>query len=92
MPITATTAPRRFSRLPDVCARLGGVGRTTIYRWGQEGIFPKPVRLGANCAVWPEHEVTAVLAARTAGADDDTVRELVARLHAQRQTAAEACA
>lgn len=87
MPNTAT--PRRYSRLPVVCARIG-ISRNTVYRWGAEGIFPRPVRLGANCAVWPDDEIDAVLSARTAGADDAAVRALVARLHAARTAGAEA--
>lgn len=79
--------PRRFSRLPDVCERLR-IGRTTVYRWGQEGRFPRPVRLGANTAAWPDDEIDAVLAARAAGADDAAVRALVARLHAERSAGA----
>ena len=87
MPNTHAT-PRRFSRLPAVCERLGNVGRTTIYRWGQEGRFPRPVRLGANTAAWPDDEIEAVLNARAAGADDAAVRALVARLHAERSASA----
>lgn len=87
MPNTAT--PRRYSRLPVVCARIG-ISRNTVYRWGAEGIFPRPVRLGANCAVWPDDEVSAVLDARAAGADDGEIRALVARLHAARTAGAEA--
>lgn len=87
MPNTAT--PRRYSRLPVVCARIGA-GRNTVYRWGAAGIFPRPVRLGPNLAGWPDDEIDAVLSARAAGADDDAVRELVARLHAERTAGAEA--
>lgn len=86
MPNAAAT-PRRFSRLPVVCARIGA-GRTTIYRWGTEGIFPLPVRIGPNLAGWPDDEIDAVLSARAAGATDDAVRELVARLHAERSASA----
>ena len=43
---------------------LGGVGRTTLWRWIREGRFPKPVRLGANCVAWRSDEVEAWLASR----------------------------
>ena len=89
MPNTHAT-PRRFSRLPAVCERAGGIGRNTVYRWGQEGIFPRPVRLGPNCSAWPDDEIEAVLNARAAGADDAAVRALVARLHAERTAGASA--
>lgn len=87
MPTNPAT-PRRYSRLRAVRARLGGAGSTTVYRWGQEGLFPKPVRLGPNLAAWPDDEIEAVLAARAAGADDAAVRALVARLHAERSAGA----
>lgn len=86
MPNTHAT-PRRFSRLPVVCARIGA-GRTTVYRWGTEGIFPLPVRLGPNLAGWPDDEIEAVLNARAAGATDAEVRTLVQRLHAERSARA----
>lgn len=36
---------------------VGGIGRTTLWRWIREGRFPKPVRLGANCIAWRADDV-----------------------------------
>ena len=47
---------QRVLRLKEVQHRTG-LGRSTIYRWMDEGKFPKPVRLGARSVAWIEHEV-----------------------------------
>lgn len=46
----------RGLRLKEVQHRTG-LGRSTIYRWMEEGKFPKPVRLGARSVAWIEHEI-----------------------------------
>ena len=46
--------------------------------------------IGPNTVAWPAAEIDALIAARVAGADDAAVRELVARLHAERTAGAEA--
>ena len=38
---------RRFIRLREVLHRTG-LGRSTVYRWMDEGRFPKSVRLGGR--------------------------------------------
>jgi prophage regulatory protein len=45
-----------------------------------------PVRLGVNSVAFPEHEITAIIAARIAGKDDDEIRVLIAKLMADRKT------
>ena len=47
---------RRFIRLREVLHRTG-LGRSTIYRWMDEGRFPKSVRLGGRSVAWIEHEI-----------------------------------
>jgi prophage regulatory protein len=48
-----------------------GLSVPTIYRLMDEGLFPRPVRLGLLAVGWPEHEIDAWLrdkiAARDAG-------------------------
>lgn len=88
VPTTATTRP--LLRLPALRAATGDAGKSTIYRWIQDGIWPAPIRLGPNVAAWLADEVDAVLRARTAGADDAAVRALVASLHAARRQPASA--
>jgi prophage regulatory protein len=43
------------------------------------------VPIGARAVGWPEHEVTAINAARIAGKSDAEIRELVFRLEAARK-------
>lgn len=49
-------AIRRFVRLREVLHRTG-LGRSTIYRWMDEGKFPKSVHLGGRSVAWIEHEI-----------------------------------
>ena len=44
-------------REPIVRKALGGIGKSTLWRWIREGRFPKPVRLGANCVAWRSDDV-----------------------------------
>ncbi len=46
----------RFLRLREVLHRTG-LGRSTVYRWMDEGRFPKSVRLGGRSIAWIEHEI-----------------------------------
>jgi prophage regulatory protein len=71
-------------RMPDVMTRTGK-SRSTVYAECAAGLFPRPVRLGQRAVGWPAHEVDAILTARIAGASDDTICRLVAKLTAQRQ-------
>ena len=73
-------------RRKQVQAR-SGYGRSTIYLRIAQGLWPKPVHLGGRMVGWPEHEVTAVIAARIAGMSDNEVKMLVARLERERVSA-----
>lgn len=66
-------------RLPAVKAQ-SGASRSTIYLRIQQGLWPKPVRLGPRSVGWPAGEVAAINAARIAGLPDDEIRDLVVRL------------
>ena len=46
----------RLLRLPAVKEKTG-LSRTTLYRWVQEGRFPRPVSLGPNTVAWRESEL-----------------------------------
>ena len=48
-----TRAPVRILRLPEVLARTG-LSRSTIYVRVDQGLFPKPVSLGARAVGWIE--------------------------------------
>lgn len=71
-------------RLPEVL-RLRGRSRSTHYADIQQGLFTSQVLIGARAVGWPEHEVTAINAARIAGKSDAEIRELVFRLEADRE-------
>lgn len=71
-------------RLPDVKAQ-SGASRSTIYLRIQQGLWPKPVRLGPRSVGWPAGEVAAINNARIAGLHDDQIRALVIKLEAARK-------
>ena len=74
-------------RLPAVKAETGA-SRSTIYLRIQQGLWPKPVRLGPRSVGWPASEVSAINAARIAGMTDEEIRTLVIKLEAVRKTSA----
>lgn len=48
----------RILRLSEVKARTG-LSRSTIYLHISNGIFPRPISLGARCVGWLESEIDA---------------------------------
>jgi len=74
-------------RLPAVRSETG-LSRSTLYLRISQGLWPKPVRLGARAVGWPAREVAAVNAARIAGKTDEEIRALVVKLEADRRTVA----
>jgi prophage regulatory protein len=64
-----------------------GYSRSTIYLRIRQGLWPKPVRLGARVVGWPASEVAAVNAARVAGLTEDEIRTMVSKLEAGRRSA-----
>jgi prophage regulatory protein len=71
-------------RLPDV-TRERGRKRSTHYLDIKNGLFTRPISIGARAVGWPAHEVEAVNAARIAGDSDDEIRALVVKLEAARK-------
>ena len=71
-------------RMPAVKVETGHKSHATIYNHVKDGLFPKPVAIGARSVGWPSHEVQAINAARIAGKSEGEIRELVHRLHAKR--------
>lgn len=65
-----------------------GYSRSTIYLRIAQGLWSKPVSLGARAVGWPASEVAALNAARIAGKVDAEIRALVIKLEASRQDAA----
>lgn len=71
-------------RLPSVKAETG-YSRSTIYLRISEGLWPKPIRLGARAVGWLASEIAAINAARIAGKSDGEIQELVRRLEVARK-------
>ena len=78
---------RTIFRLPAVKAE-SGYSRSTIYLRISQGLWTKPVSLGARAVGWPEDEVAALNAARIAGKTDEEIRALVVKLEVARKAAA----
>lgn len=62
-----------------------GKSKPTIYRWEEDGIFPKRMKLGPNSVAWSESEVRSWLAARIAGQSDEEIRQLVSDMSSRRR-------
>ena len=52
----------RYLSFSDLQAKLGGRGRTTIYRDVENGRIPRPVKIGSRL-YWREIEVDAAISA-----------------------------
>jgi prophage regulatory protein len=65
---------------------ISGYSRSTLYARMAEGLWPRPVRLGARAVGWPAREVAAMNEARIAGASDSGIRNLVHDLQTARQS------
>jgi prophage regulatory protein len=74
----------KILRIPAVKSE-SGLSRSTIYLRIAQGLWTKPVSLGARAVGWPSDEVAALNAARIAGKSDDEIRTLVAKLEAARK-------
>jgi prophage regulatory protein len=73
-------------RLPAVKSD-SGLSRSTIYLRIAQGLWTKPVNLGARAVGWPSNEVAVLNMARIAGKSNKEVRALVINLEAARKVA-----
>ena len=84
---TATTAPpnllRPILRLPGVLSASGDT-KSTHYLKISQGLWTKPVRLGARAVGWPSDEVASLINARIAGKSNEEIRDLVKQLESAR--------
>lgn len=62
----------KLIRLHEVKAQTG-LGRSTIYKYIQQGMFPLPVSLGGRAVAWVEAEVDAWIAARISERDQQAL-------------------
>lgn len=77
---------QRILRLPSVKFETG-LSRSTIYLRISQGLWTKPVSLGARAVGWPASEVSTLLKARIADMPNDEIRALVKILEADRKAA-----
>ena len=73
-------------RLPKVKFE-SGLSRSTIYLRIAQGLWTKPVSLGARAVGWPSGDVATINAARISGKSDAEIRALVVKLEAARKAA-----
>src|SRR5262245_57908250 len=66
-----------------------GYSRSTIYLRIQQGLWPRPLKLGPHIVGWLAKEVVALNGARISGQDDNAIRALVCRLEAARREGAQ---
>jgi|PlaIllAssembly_1097288.scaffolds.fasta_scaffold2347175_1 prophage regulatory protein len=59
--------------------------KSTMYRNIENGLFPKPVKIGGKRIAFPQTEVEAIINARISGSDDDAIKQLVIRLELARK-------
>lgn len=78
-----TTVILALHRKPAVREAMGWAN-STLYQKIKDGLFVPPVKIGPRSSGWPGDEVAAVQGAIIAGADDDELRTLVAKLVAKR--------
>jgi prophage regulatory protein len=58
--------------------------RAAYYRDVNDGLWPKPLRMGPKSPGFLDHEIDTMLAARAAGLGDDEIRQLVKKIEADR--------
>lgn len=61
-----------------------GYSRSTLYALIAQGLWPKPVSLGARAVGWPAREVAEINEARISGATPENIKNLVRRLETAR--------
>ncbi|WP_290525746.1 AlpA family transcriptional regulator [Alcanivorax sp.] len=66
----------RIMRLKEVMETTG-LGRSSIYKYAQEGSFPKPVSLGGRSSGWVSDEVEEWVVEKIAIRDERLPKETV---------------
>ena len=66
---------------------MGSISRSTYYAQAAAGLTVRPVKIGPRRSALPANEIDQINRAKIAGASDDDIRALVARLHALRAAA-----
>jgi prophage regulatory protein len=72
-PLKPNIAPsrRRLIRNAEVRNRTG-LSKTSLWRGGRDGTFPKPVKSSPGCVAWLEDEVEAWIDSRVTARDRES--------------------
>ena len=71
-------------RKPQVLARLA-IKKSTLHNRIQDGLFPKPISIGARAVAWPSNEVEAIIQAQIAEYSIEEIHVLVKELITKRK-------
>lgn len=61
-------SPDAYLRIHDLVPAILPIGRSTFWRWVQQGRWPKPVQLSAGVTAWRVKDVREALAKHNAAA------------------------
>lgn len=50
-----------FLRLPQIIAEYIPVSKATFWRRVQDGTYPRPVKLSANCSAWRRSDIEELI-------------------------------
>lgn len=73
----------QIQRLPSVL-RATGHARSTLYLQIAQGLWVRPIKLGARSVGWPSDEVEALIKARISGSSEAAIKDLVGELQRKR--------
>ena len=80
------SAPVPMRRIPQVL-RIRGRSRSSHYQDINNGLYPRPVKIGPRASAHPDDEVAVMNSACIAGKSEEELRELVRKLEAARKAA-----
>ena len=69
--------------------KKSGKSKSAHYLDIQNGLWTKPVQIGARAVAWPEYEIDTLNAARIAGMSENEIRVLVTQLETERKSFAD---
>jgi len=78
-----------FVRLDQLASKPGKPGllpisKATVWRYCRSGLLPAPIHLGPRITAWSMAEIAKVTDARHAGASDQQISVMVAKIIAAR--------
>jgi prophage regulatory protein len=79
----------KILRMTEVKIETGHRSHASIYTAVKNGLFTKPISIGARAVGWPESEVQSINHARIAGFSEGEIKQLVETLHKKRLNASD---